>query len=210
MNIIDNYKWRYATKKFDTTKKLSDNQLNILLEAANLAPSSYGLQPFSIIVVENGPLREKLIQVPNSQAQVSEASHLIIFAVKNNLSVTDAEEYIHRIIRVRNVSPDSLSGYQASLSNSIMSKTPEVLLQWASRQVYISLGFLLAAAAIEKIDACPMEGFQKDKYDEILELSQKGLSSVVMAAVGFRSENDSYQHKKKVRKSLDEMVTFYK
>lgn len=210
MNIIDNYKWRYATKKFDTTKKLSDSQLNILLEAANLAPSSYGLQPFSIIVVENGPLREKLIQVPNSQAQVSEASHLIIFAVKNNLSVTDVEEYIQRIIRVRNVSPDSLSGYQASLSNSIMSKTPEVLLQWASRQVYISLGFLLAAAATEKIDACPMEGFQKDKYDEILELSQKGLSSVVMAAVGFRSENDSYQHKKKVRKSLDEMVTFYK
>lgn len=210
MNIIDNYKWRYATKKFDTTKKLSDSQLNILLEAANLAPSSYGLQPFSIIVVENGPLREKLIQVPNSQAQVSEASHLIIFAVKNNLSVTDVEEYIQRIIRVRNVSPDSLSGYQASLSNSIMSKTPEVLLQWASRQIYISLGFLLAAAATEKIDACPMEGFQKDKYDEILELSQKGLSSVVMAAVGFRSENDSYQHKKKVRKSLDEMVTFYK
>jgi nitroreductase / dihydropteridine reductase len=210
MNIIDDFKWRYATKKFDTQKKLTDNQINYLIEAANLAPSSYGLQPFSIIVVENGPLREMLKEVSSGQAQVTEASHLIIFAVKNNLSVADAEEYIQRIIRVRNVSPDSLSSYKATLSNSIRSKTAEALLLWASRQVYISLGFLLAAAATEKIDACPMEGFQKDKYDEILGLSQKGLSSVVMAALGYRSENDRSQYKLKVRKSLDELVIFYK
>jgi nitroreductase / dihydropteridine reductase len=210
MNIIDDFKWRYATKKFDTQKKLTDNQINYLIEAANLAPSSYGLQPFSIIVIENGPLREMLKEVSSGQAQVTEASHLIIFAVKNNLSVADAEEYIQRIIRVRNVSPDSLSSYKATLSNSIRSKTAEALLLWASRQVYISLGFLLAAAATEKIDACPMEGFQKDKYDEILGLSQKGLSSVVMAALGYRSENDRSQYKLKVRKSLDELVIFYK
>jgi nitroreductase / dihydropteridine reductase len=209
MNIINYFKWRYATKKFDSTKKLSDQQLSFLLEATNLAPSSYGLQPFSIIVVENSLLRDKLRAVSYAQSQVSEASHLLVFAAKSNLSVADAEEYIQRIIRDRNVSPESLSGYLATLSNSITSKTPEALLQWASRQIYISLGFLLAAAATEKIDACPMEGFQKDKYDEILGLTQKGLTSVVIAAIGIRSESDSYQYKPKVRKSLEELVTFY-
>jgi nitroreductase / dihydropteridine reductase len=209
MNIINYFKWRYATKKFDSTKKLSDQQLSFLLEATNLAPSSYGLQPFSIIVVENSLLRDKLRAVSYDQSQVSEASHLLVFAAKSNLSVADAEEYIQRIIRDRNVSPESLSGYLATLSNSIRSKTPEVLLQWTSRQIYISLGFLLAAAATDKIDVCPMEGFQKEKYDEILGLTQKGLTSVVIAAIGIRSESDSYQYKPKVRKSLEELVTFY-
>jgi nitroreductase / dihydropteridine reductase len=209
MNIINYFKWRYATKKFDSTKKLSDQQLSFLLEATNLAPSSYGLQPFSIIVVENSLLRDKLRAVSYDQSQVSEASHLLVFAAKSNLSVADIEAYIERIVNVRNVSIESMKDYKQTMSNSITSKTPETLLQWASRQIYISLGFLLAAAATDKIDVCPMEGFQKEKYDEILGLTQKGLTSVVIAAIGFRSENDSYQFKPKVRKSLEELVTFY-
>jgi nitroreductase / dihydropteridine reductase len=209
MNIINYFKWRYATKKFDSTKKLSDQQLSFLLEATNLAPSSYGLQPFSIIVVENSLLRDKLRAVSYDQSQVSEASHLLVFAAKSNLSVADIEAYIERIVNVRNVSIESMKDYKQTMSNSITSKTPEALLQWASRQIYISLGFLLAAAATDKIDVCPMEGFQKEKYDEILGLTQKGLTSVVIAAIGFRSENDSYQFKPKVRKSLEELVTFY-
>jgi nitroreductase / dihydropteridine reductase len=188
MNIINYFKWRYATKKFDSTKKLSDQQLSFLLEATNLAPSSYGLQPFSIIVVENSLLRDKLRAVSYDQSQVSEASHLLVFAAKSNLSVADIEAYIERIVNVRNVSIESMKDYKQTMSNSITSKTPEALLQWASRQIYISLGFLLAAAATDKIDVCPMEGFQKEKYDEILGLTQKGLTSVVIAAIGFRSE----------------------
>lgn len=210
MNIIEHLKWRYATKRFDRSKKLSENQLNILLEAANLAPSSYGLQPFKILVVENEILREKLMTVSNKQSQVTDASHLIIFAVRNDISVADVDRYIDRIAEVRNVSASSLAEYKATMSASISSKTPEALIQWASRQVYISLGFLLAAAAVEKIDACPMEGFRKEKYDEILGLKDQGLSTLVMAAVGFRSETDSYQFKQKVRKPAEEMFAWYK
>lgn len=210
MNIIEHLKWRYATKRFERSRKLSENQLNILLEAANLAPSSYGLQPFNILVVENEILREKLMTVSNNQSQVTDASHLIIFAVRNDISVADVDRYIDRIAEVRNVSASSLAEYKATMSASISSKTPEALIQWASRQVYISLGFLLAAAAVEKIDACPMEGFRKDKYDEILGLKDQGLSTLVMAAVGFRSETDSYQFKQKVRKPAAEMFAWYK
>lgn len=209
MNIIEHLKWRYATKRFDKSKKVSESQMNILLEAANLAPSSYGLQPFNILVVENETLREKLKTFSYGQDQVTEASHLIIFAVRNNLSVADVDHFIQRIAEVRSVSTESLAEYQATMSASISSKTQEALTQWASRQVYISLGFLLAAAASEKIDACPMEGFQKDKFDEILGLKEKGLSVIVMAAVGFRSENDSYQFKPKVRKRFEDMFIWY-
>jgi len=209
MSIIEDMKWRYATKKFDKSKKLDQKQLNLLLGAANLAPSSYGLQPFQLLVIENRLLREKLKEFSYGQPQVTDASHLIVFAVRNNLSETDVESYIDRIAQNRNVPVSSLASYKATIMSSIRSKSAEQLFQWASRQAYISLGFLLAAAANEKIDACPMEGFQKDKYDELLGLKEKGLSSMVMAAVGYRAEDDDYQYKPKVRKTLDEIVMWY-
>lgn len=209
MDIIERLNWRYATKKFDPSRKLTYDQLDTLLQAANLSASSYGMQPFGVVVISNPGLKEKLRAASYDQEQVTSASHLILFAAGNNLNENHAGEYIQRIIRTRGVTPDSLDSYHEKIRKSIRTKTPDALLQWASRQTYIALGFLLVAAAAEGIDACPMEGFEKDKYDEILGLREKGLSSVVMAAVGFRAPDDKYQFKAKVRKTLGELVTFY-
>jgi nitroreductase / dihydropteridine reductase len=209
MNIIEQLKWRYATKSFDKTKKLTVDQLHILLESVNLSASSYGMQPFEVMVIENQELKDRLRAVSGDQSQVSDASQLILFAARNNLSPLHVEEYMQRIMSIRNVSYDSLSDYRNRIVKSISSKSQETLFQWASRQIYIALGFLLVTAAVEEIDTCPIEGFEKEMYDEILGLKEKGLSSVVMAAVGYRSEDDKYQFKPKVRKSIKELVTFY-
>ncbi len=209
MNIIEQLKWRYATKDFDKTKKLSDDQLHILLESVNLSASSYGMQPFEVMVIENQELKDRLRTVSGDQSQVSDASQLILFAARNNLSPLHVEEYMQRIMSIRNVSYDSLSDYRNRIVKSISSKSQETLYQWASRQIYIALGFLLVTAAVEEIDACPIEGFEKEVYDQILGLKEKGLSSVVMAAVGYRSADDKYQFKPKVRKSIKELITFY-
>ncbi len=209
MNIIEQLKWRYATKDFDKTKKLTVNQLNTLLESVNLSASSYGMQPFEVMVIENQELKDRLRTVSGDQSQVSDASQLILFAARNNLSPLHVEEYIQRIMSIRNVSYDSLIDYRNRIVKSISSKSQETLFQWASRQIYIALGFLLVTAAVEEIDACPIEGFEKEMYDEILGLKEKGLSSVVMVAVGYRSADDKYQFKPKVRKSIKELITFY-
>jgi len=209
MNIIEQLKWRYATKSFDKTKKLTVDQLHLLLEAVNLSASSYGMQPFEVMVIENQELKDRLRIFSGDQSQVSDASQLIIFAARNNLSPLHVNEYMQRIMSVRGVSYDSLTDYRNRIVKSISSKSQETLLQWASRQIYIALGFLLVTAAVEEIDACPIEGFEKEMYDEILGLKEKGLSSVVMAAVGYRSEDDKYQFKPKVRKSIKELITFY-
>jgi nitroreductase / dihydropteridine reductase len=209
MNIIEQLKWRYATKDFDKAKKLTVNQLHTLLESVNLSASSYGMQPFEVIVIENQELKDRLRTVSGDQSQVSDASQLILFAARNNLSPLHVEEYIQRIMSIRNVSYDSLSDYRNRIVKSISSKSQETLYQWASRQIYIALGFLLVTAAVEEIDACPIEGFEKEMYDEILGLKEKGLSSVVMVAVGYRSADDKYQFKPKVRKSIKELITFY-
>jgi len=207
MSILDSLKWRYATKKFDSSKKLTAQQLDLLLEASNLTASSYGLQPFQILVVENPEIREKLKAAAYGQAQVTDASQVVIFAAKSNLSIADVDSYMQLISKVRNVPIDGLNDFKAMLAGTISSRAPEALTQWAARQAYIALGTLLATAALEKIDACPMEGFDNAQFDEILGLKAKNLTSVVMATVGFRADDDAYQHYAKVRRPLSDIVT---
>jgi nitroreductase len=206
MNISESLQWRYATKKFDIEKKLTDEQVIKLIEAANLAPSSYGLQPFRMVVVSNPDVKEKLKDAAYGQNQVTDASHLVIFSVRNNFSTIDVENYVQSMVDIRKITPESVEEYKESMMSSVRKKTPEDLFHWSARQAYISLGFLLVAAATGKIDACPMEGFDKTAFDRILGLSDMGLSSMVMAAVGYRANDDKYQKLAKVRKPLDEMV----
>ncbi|WP_430812561.1 MULTISPECIES: NAD(P)H-dependent oxidoreductase [unclassified Carboxylicivirga] len=206
MNIIDTLNWRYATKHFDTNKKLSEEQLNFILEATNLAPSSYGLQPFSLVVIESDELRQKLKKAAWEQPQITDASHLILFTVNTNLSVEEVDRFIDRIAKVRQVPVEALGEYEAMMKGSIKRMSPEEAGLWAAKQAYIALGQLMVACASEGIDTCPMEGFDKQAFDELLDLPSKGLRSVVLAAVGFRSVDDKYQHLPKVRKSLDELV----
>lgn len=206
MDILQKLNWRYATKHFDATQKLTDEQLSLLLEATNLAPSSFGLQPFSIIVIENESIREKLKGAAWNQPQTTDASHLVLFAVKTNLAETDIDEFLKRTSDTRNIPLEALAEYEGMMKGFVKQMPHEDLLNWQAKQAYIALGQLMVTAAIEGIDSCPMEGFDKTEFDKILGLGDKNLTSVVMAAVGFRSANDKYQDLPKVRKPLNEIV----
>lgn len=208
MTTLQSLEWRYATKQFDATKKLSAQKLDTLLNAANLSASSFGLQPFDILVIESPDIRAKLKDAAWGQTQVTDASHLILFAAKTNLSAASVDEYLQRVAQTRGISIDALADYRSMMVGSIESRTPEQLTQWAARQAYIALGTLLTACAIEEVDACPMEGFNPAQFDEILGLKEKNLTAVVMAPIGYRSANDNYQHLKKVRRDLGDIVTF--
>ncbi len=203
--IIGSLNWRYATKLFNSTKKLTDAQLENLLSSVQLAPSSYGLQPYKILVVEDQAVKEKLKAAAYGQAQLADASQIFVFAIEKNFSVAHVDTFIENIAETRGVSVDDLQEYADTMKGTVNSRSDDELDAWNSKQAYIALGFLLESAAIHEIDACPMEGFDNGKFDEILGLHSKNLSSVVIAAVGFRSEDDPYQHYAKVRKSKENL-----
>ncbi|MBI9064703.1 MAG: NAD(P)H-dependent oxidoreductase [Marinilabiliaceae bacterium] len=207
MDILEKLNWRYATKQFDAQKKLSDDQLQKVLEATNLSASSFGLQPYKVLVIEDLHIRSDLREVAWGQPQVTDASQVIVFAAQTNISEQDVNEFVQRIAETRNMPKEALTEYEGMMKGFVSAQPQEALTQWAAKQAYIALGFLLVTCAVEGIDACPMEGFDKDKFDEILGLKEKNLTSVVMATIGTRSKDDQYQHLAKVRKSLNEMVT---
>lgn len=206
MNTLEALQWRYATKQFDATKKLSEEQLNTLTEALRLAPSSFGLQPWKFLVISNPEVRTKLREAAWGQPQVTDASHLIVLAAKTDLSTKSAEEFVATVAKTRNIEVSALQGLHDMIAGSIENRSPEERIEWAARQAYIALGTLLTAAAIEQIDAAPMEGFDPQKFDEILGLAEKNLTSVVIAGVGFRSAEDGMSHAEKVRFPAEEVI----
>ncbi|UTW63926.1 NAD(P)H-dependent oxidoreductase [bacterium SCSIO 12741] len=205
MNLNESLKWRYATKKFDPNKKLSDEQVNELWEAIQLSASSYGLQPYKVLDIRDAELREKLKPMSWGQSQITDASHLFVFCANTDMTPDMVDEFVQRMADTRGVSLESISGYGDFVKKTIEPKSSEFLQAWNTRQVYIALGQLLVAAAAMGIDACPMEGFDASQYDEALGLKEQGLASVVVATVGFRSEEDQAQHLKKVRKPLADL-----
>ena len=204
-NIIRLLNWRYATKSFDTSKKLNDVQLATLLNAIQLAPSSYGLQPYQIIVVSNQEVKEVLKGAAYGQPQLAQASHVLVFARTKNYTIAHVDEYAANIIATRGVTAEELKGYVDTMKGTVKSQTQDELAVWNSKQAYLALGILLESAALNGIDACPMEGFDAAKFDEILRLDAKNLASVVIATIGFRSTEDDTQHYKKVRKSKEDL-----
>lgn len=198
-NILDALHWRYATKKFDNTKKLTQEKVDDILEAIRLAPSSYGLQPYRIFVITNEELREKLKPAGYNQSAFGDASHLLIFTVPTNFSETNVDDYLKEVVATRNVTLESLQGYKDMMMGLVKNSDAKKLEDWAARQVYLALGQLLLIAALEKIDAVPMEGFKPNEIDEILELKEKNLTTVVVAGLGYRSEDDAYAKLAKVR-----------
>lgn len=204
-SIIESLNWRAAIKSYDATKKLTDTQLNILLESIRLAPTSYGLQAMSVLVVTDPEVRTKLRAAAWDQPQVTDASHVLIFAVPTALSSTDVERYMQDVVATRGVTRESLQGFYDMIVRVVGSNDAAGNTVWAAKQAYIALGVLLTAAAIEKIDASPMEGFDPKQFDEILGLSAKGLTAVVMCPVGYRAADDVYSQMKKVRQSADHL-----
>lgn len=204
-HFLENQNWRYATKKFDAAKKITTEDLNTLKEAIRLSSSSYGLQPYKVIIVENPELRAQLQPAAYGQSQIVDASHLIIFANQTNIGDTEIDSYIKNISETRNIPNESLSGFGDYMKSNITSLSEDARNIWASKQTYLALGNLLNAAAELKIDVTPMEGFIPAKVNEILGLDKLGLNASLIATLGYRHAEDATQHHKKVRKSNEEL-----
>ncbi len=204
--MIEDLKHRYATKRFND-EKITEDKLNKIKEAILFAPSSYGAQPFTILHINDKPTLEKIKSLSFNQKQIIECSDLFLFCANDNFTENSVEEYINLISKTREHSLDSLNGFKKTL-NDFAKKTYGDKLFWAKKQCYIALGFGLFAAALEKIDTCPMEGFESEKIDELLNL--KGLKSTVILTLGYRAETDKYANEKKVRKPIDVLFQEFK
>ncbi|MFC6096246.1 NAD(P)H-dependent oxidoreductase [Flavobacterium qiangtangense] len=200
-NLLESLNWRYAVKKYDATKKISSADLAILKEATKLSVSSMGLQPFKVIIVENPELRAKLAPAGYNQSGITEASQLFVFAVENNVGSKQIESYMENISETRGIPVESLKGFSDMIDGFIAGLDEEGRNNWSKKQAYLALSTLINTAASLKIDATPMEGFNPQQFDEILGLNELGLTTAVIAAVGYRHEEDATQHYKKVRKS---------
>ncbi len=204
--LLEQLNWRYATKQFDPNRKISAADWATIEDALTLSPSSGGLQPLKFIVVTDPAMRAKLSPASYGQRQVTEASHLVVFASKLNFSEADVDEFIKRISTVRGAPVESLAPFREMLVGGIVKSMDEAARNaWARNQAYIALGNLLTSAALLGIDACPMEGFDRGQFDEILGLKAKGYASAVIATVGYRSPEDKYAAAPKVRFTKDRL-----
>jgi len=204
--VLDQLRWRYAVKKFDASRKIPADAWAKLEEALILAPSSYGLQPWKFFVVTDTVIREKLLTHSWGQRQVVDASHLVVFAVKADVGSADVERLIARSAEVRGINASVLDGYKKMILGSMAKQSPEHIREWMTRQVFIAHGVFLTTVAMMGIDACPMEGFVAEKYDEILGLPAKGYCSVVLATAGYRAVDDAIATLAKVRFRKSEII----
>jgi nitroreductase len=207
MEHLPQLNWRYATKRM-TGQKLTPNKLEIVLEAIRLAPTSLGLQPLHVFIVSSDAMKAKIAQQACKQPQVTECSQLLVFCCKTQIHSQDVQEYIALIAKTREVPTSSLGDFEKMIQGFAQSQSPEKQEQWATKQAYIALGFGLYAAALEQIDATPMEGFDSPTMDEVLGLEKLGLRSCVLLALGFRNaETDFLVKAKKVRKEKQSLFT---
>jgi nitroreductase len=198
--LLEQLNWRYATKQFDPNKKISASDWATLEEVLRLTPSSGGLQPWKFIVVTDPAVRAKLVPASYGQEKVSTASHLIVFASKNNLSEADVDAHVQNVSKTQGVPLEALAQLRGMLVGGLVQSQDEAARNaWARNQVFIALGNLLTSAALLGIDACPMEGFDRAQYDEILGLKAKGYASAVIATAGYRLPTDKYAAVPKVR-----------
>lgn len=203
--IIEDLNWRYATKKFDSSQRISDSNLEVIKESLRLTPSSYGLQPLQFLIIENKSLRDELVPASYGQMQVADASHLIVICAITSIQDNHVDAYVENVIETRNADAERVNKYGAFMKKTFSEFTTDEKLNWASKQAYIVLGQLLHTCANLRIDATPMEGFIPDRYSEILKLSDKNLTPVLVCPIGYRHAEDTIQHDPKVRKSMDEL-----
>ena len=205
-NIIEQLKWRYATKKFDSNKILTKQSIEQLKEAFNLTATSYGLQPVTLVIVKDKEQRKDLLPHSWNQQQVVDASHLLIFCVEEKLNPEYIQNYFKRVKTIRNTPDTILKPFEEFLLNSFEEQSSAEIRTWATNQAYLALGNLLTVCAAKNIDACPMEGFNPKEYDRILGLNKKGLTSVLLLPIGYRDKSDFMANEKKVRKTMDEVI----
>ena len=203
--IIEDLNWRYAVKKYDTTKKISAEDFNTIKESLRLSPSSFGLQPLRYFVVENKELREELKAHSFNQSQITDASHMIVFCSLIDIKENHIDQYIENIAKTRSQEIEKIVGFGDYMKKEIFPMDKSLLANWNSKQAYIALGQVLHTCASLRIDATPMEGFKADKYDEILGLTEQNLKSILVCAFGYRSNDDLNSSLLKVRKSHNDL-----
>ncbi|MFN3696118.1 MAG: NAD(P)H-dependent oxidoreductase [Pseudobdellovibrio sp.] len=215
MNKIDNellfkqLNWRYACKKFDPTKKIRESDWNILVESLRLSASSYGLQPWKFIVVQNPEIRKQLLPLSWGQTPVTDASHFVVLTYKEKMDEAHIDKFIQETAKVRGMDASTLNGYKDMMMGDLV-KGPraQVINWWAQRQVYIAMGSILTTAAMMEIDTLPMEGLDPAGYDKVLGLEGTGYKTVAAVACGYRAADDKYQHAKKVRFETKDVVEY--
>ncbi|WAL62773.1 NAD(P)H-dependent oxidoreductase [Thermocoleostomius sinensis] len=207
--VLQQLHWRYATKKFDSTRKIPDDVWQTLEQSLVLAPSSFGLQPWKFFVVTNPNLRQQLVEPAWGQTQVVDASHLVVFTIKKDVNTADVDRYIARMAEVQQTSIDALEGL-SNMIKGFLSEPPFPLdvNEWSKRQAYIALGQFMTCAAMLGIDTCPMEGFIPAKYDEILGFAEQGYTSVVLCPAGYRAEDDRAAARPKVRYETQDVLQY--
>ena len=206
-NLTAALQWRYATKSFDANKKIDPSTFSVLLESLRLSPSSFGLQPWKFIVVENTDLRDQLRAQSWNQPQVTDASHLIVLAAKEVISTSDIHDWINCLALTQQTPIDQLAPLQGMIQQFTGAMSVDEMQQWNTRQLYIALGQLMTSAAVLSIDSCPLEGISPVGYDQILKLEASGYRTKVACALGYRSEHDKYATAPKARFALEKVVT---
>ena len=206
LNTIEKLQWRYATKRFDPSKILSEEKLNILKQTFNLTATSYGLQPLKLLIVHTDEVKKQLLPLTFNQPQVRDASHVLVLCIEKNIDSKFIVEHFKRVEEKRETPRSILEPFEKALLNNFSEKQSPEIRQWMVNQLYLTLGALLTVCAIENIDACPIEGFESKKYDELLGLEKMSLESVIVLPIGYRDETDFFINLKKVRRGIDELV----
>ena len=206
MDIIESLEWRYATKKFDVTKKLSKTKLDILKHAFNLTATSFGLQTIYMLIIKNEGLRAELVGAAYNQSQIVDASHLLVLCIKDHIEAEDIDALFNNVSDLRQTPESILEPYRNNLKSMMQNMSQIEQQDWSIKQAYITLGNLMTVCALERIDSCPMEGFDRKQFDEILNLKEKQLKSVLLLPVGYRAEDDMFSTFKKVRKKVTDSV----
>lgn len=210
MSILESLNWRYAAKKLNGAA-VSDDKVAKILEAARLAPTSSGLQPFEMFVITNAVLKEKIKSIAYNQSQITDGSHLIVFAAWTNYTTDRINHYFDHYEQERDLPKGFSDGYKNGVTKQLTSLSEEKQFEHAARQVYIAFSFAMAEAAVLRVDASPMEGFVAQELDTLMQLEEKGLRSVLIMPLGYRDEENDWQaNLKKVRKLSEDMIHYIK
>jgi len=207
--LIEALRWRYATKVFDPAKPISPEVWEALEDALVLSPSSYGLQPYHFVVVKDPALRAELRKVSWNQAQVEEASHLVVLTYHRKMDMAWTDAFLDRVVEVRGVAKESLAGYRKAIQGDIV-EGPRAAVsdEWAAKQVYIAFGNLMTSAALLGVDTCPLEGLDPAAYDRILGLEETPWKTVAALVLGYRAEGDKYATLPKVRFPKETLIEY--
>lgn len=207
MSLLSSLKWRYATKKM-SGRKVSEEKLNAILDAIQLAPSSFGLQPYTVLVIEDPATKAKLTPASYNQTQIIDSSYLLVFAAWTTVSPAHINTFIADIAAKRGTPLEAWNDYKGYITGSLANQSDEQKAAWNAKQAYIALGIGLAAAAEAEVDATPMEGFVPAQYNEILGLTEQGLNATVLMTIGYRGEGDWLAPLPKVRRDKDLLFKF--